>query len=324
MYYCGRNCPKSITQSTQAMTNNKVIIDALKEAIYVISEKGGMNKVKKILEAALASCAEQATPVAPVEFIAEAEEARRDVGNKLYTDGWWINAPAIVRVTIEDILILYDQMLDRLRPSENTVGHVASNSAAQPTIEQLRDELDDKRVLRFSNLTEEIWHLVRKHSAEHLLDKYDIYPKGEAGKLPEQQPADTYIDLSEIDKSEKDKLIRGFGEVTAKEALRLFLSLGLQTHIEVSVVNEPTNELYLLSFRKIDPATGTAQTEVPGEQTSKVKELETKVANLGACLVLCYELINRDLYPELMESIGKYLETYRIPHRPREQKGGQA
>lgn len=65
----------------------------------------------------------------------------------------------------------------------------------QVTIEQLRDELDDKRVLKLTNMQEPMWHLVRKHSAEHLLDKFDIYPKG---SIPASKEQETAIALNEL------------------------------------------------------------------------------------------------------------------------------
>src|SRR5690606_23507107 len=49
---------------------------------------------------------------------------------------------------------------------------------------------------------------------------------------------------------QKDSLIRGFAQLTSQQALQLFMSLGLTTHFECIVVNEPTNEEFILSFKK--------------------------------------------------------------------------
>lgn len=54
-----------------------------------------------------------------------------------------------------------------------------------------------------------------------------------------------------IPKEQKDELVRGFIELTAKHAMQLFVSLGLKTHFESMVINEVTGEKYILSFKKI-------------------------------------------------------------------------
>jgi len=72
-----------------------------------------------------------------------------------------------------------------------------------------------------------------------------------ASLIEKQKPEDELFDMSAIPQEGKDKLIRGFSELTAKHALRLFLSLGLKTHFEVMIVNDSTGEEYVLSFKTL-------------------------------------------------------------------------
>jgi|688.fasta_scaffold63372_8 hypothetical protein len=58
-------------------------------------------------------------------------------------------------------------------------------------------------------------------------------------------------DLSGIDEDKKRELIKGFTEITAKQALELFVSLGLKTHIEAMVINDTTGDEFILSFKKV-------------------------------------------------------------------------
>lgn len=66
------------------------------------------------------------------------------------------------------------EWLDESSPSTANTEEGAEQSI---TIEQLAEELNDKRVPEFSNIQPDIWYLSRKHTAEYLLDKYDIIPK---------------------------------------------------------------------------------------------------------------------------------------------------
>jgi hypothetical protein len=59
-------------------------------------------------------------------------------------------------------------------------------------------------------------------------------------------------DLSDIPIERKNELVKGFTEVTAKEALSLFMALGLKTHIEATVINDATGDLFQLSFKKVN------------------------------------------------------------------------
>lgn len=56
-------------------------------------------------------------------------------------------------------------------------------------------------------------------------------------------------DLSKSSEDEKKKLIEGFTELVSKHALSIFLALGLKNFFECMVINEPTGEEYILSFR---------------------------------------------------------------------------
>lgn len=56
--------------------------------------------------------------------------------------------------------------------------------------------------------------------------------------------------LSELGKTEKDKLILDFIQMTAKNVLSVFVALGLKTHIEATVVNDADGSSYKLSFVK--------------------------------------------------------------------------
>ena len=67
---------------------------------------------------------------------------------------------------------------------------------------------------------------------------------------PENIPVFDSLDLSENDKKNTiDQFIR----LTTKHTLQLFMMLGLKTHIEARVVNEPTKEMFEFSFKKVEP-----------------------------------------------------------------------
>lgn len=68
-----------------------------------------------------------------------------------------------------------------------------------------------------------------------------------------------YIDLSDLSEEDKKKMVTGFAQTVSKETMKLFYSLGLKTHIQCSVVNEPTDELFEFLFRKL-PAPEAGQT----------------------------------------------------------------
>ena len=61
-----------------------------------------------------------------------------------------------------------------------------------------------------------------------------------------------YLPFGNISNEQKDELVKTFVEITAKNALQLFLSLGLKSHFESMVINETTGDEYILSFKKIN------------------------------------------------------------------------
>ena len=66
----------------------------------------------------------------------------------------------------------------------------------------------------------------------------------------EAQDKDVLYDMSAIPAKEKNDLVNGFVELTAKYALKLFTSLGLQTHIKANIVNDANGDKYTFSFIK--------------------------------------------------------------------------
>lgn len=62
----------------------------------------------------------------------------------------------------------------RLERQQNNGKQLVSGSLPQPTIEQIVEDLDDKRICKFSDLPADMYYLSRKHTAEYLLDKYII------------------------------------------------------------------------------------------------------------------------------------------------------
>lgn len=61
----------------------------------------------------------------------------------------------------------------------------------------------------------------------------------------------TYYDLSKVSDDVKKSTIQEFMELTAFHALKLFLSLGLETHMECMVINQVNGEEFILSFKKL-------------------------------------------------------------------------
>ena len=65
-----------------------------------------------------------------------------------------------------------------------------------------------------------------------------------------QQKMEIVPNLSELGKTETDKFIIDFVQMTAKNVLSVFVALGLETHIEATVVNDANGSKYKLSFIK--------------------------------------------------------------------------
>ena len=65
-------------------------------------------------------------------------------------------------------------------------------------------------------------------------------------------PTEKVPNLSNLNETNKDEFITEFIEMTAKNVLSVFVALGLETHIEATVVNDAVDESYRLSFKKIN------------------------------------------------------------------------
>lgn len=59
-----------------------------------------------------------------------------------------------------------------------------------------------------------------------------------------------YPDLSFATPEQKAETINGLVLLTAREVLKMFLAFGLKTHIECTVINDPTKEEFDFIFRK--------------------------------------------------------------------------
>jgi len=57
-------------------------------------------------------------------------------------------------------------------------------------------------------------------------------------------------DLSNLTDEDKGVIIKEFSELVAFQCLDLFNALGLKTHIEANIVNQPDGAKYKLSFTK--------------------------------------------------------------------------
>lgn len=89
-----------------------------------------------------------------------------------------------------------------------------------------------------------------------------------------------YIDLSDLSEEDKKEMVTGFAQTVSKETMKLFYSLGLKTHIQCSVVNEPTDELFEFLFRKL-PAPEAGQ--IAGVQWVKASERLPAPFKVVAC-----------------------------------------
>lgn len=58
-----------------------------------------------------------------------------------------------------------------------------------------------------------------------------------------------YIDLSGVSEKDKEDFLADFNEKIGKEILKVFLSLGLKSHINSTFICN--NETYLFSFTKL-------------------------------------------------------------------------
>jgi len=106
------------------------------------------------------------------------------------------------------------------------------------------------------------------------LEKVEDTPQVTQQDTP--QVGQTVPNLSELGKTEKDKFILDFVQLTAKNVLSVFVALGLKTYIEATVVNDADGNTYKLSFRNI-------QTTIPKMPTEEEigKQAEIYVGSMN-------------------------------------------
>ena len=121
------------------------------------------------------------------------------------------------------------------------------------SIEKLSEEMLDKRILSFSNIDESIYHLSRKHTAEYLLDKYNITVKNLSESTPPTQP----VSAQEIDGWEDDPRTlavyegAGMWEQEYKDCRDILLQLiGLKNEKDTYGKTDHYNELQPLLWEK--------------------------------------------------------------------------
>ena len=90
-----------------------------------------------------------------------------------------------------------------------------------------------------------------------LTTKYECYrtfiTELEAIEKEAKQTEDfTLFDLSGIPAQEKDVLINDFSILTSTNALKVYKSLGLKVGFETKMHNDPTDEDFILSFKKLE------------------------------------------------------------------------
>jgi len=79
------------------------------------------------------------------------------------------------------------------------------------------------------------------------IEDYDI--DSFLATLPEEK--EEICVCSDITDADKEYALKKFGELTAKEALKLFYMLDLKIHFEQMIINETTGDEFVLSFKKI-------------------------------------------------------------------------
>lgn len=100
-------------------------------------------------------------------------------------------------------------------------------------------------------------------------------PEGKEEKLNplwEIWKQDKVPDLTDMTPEQKAGMVTGLIEVMAKETLKVFMALGLKTHIESKVINEPTGEEFQFSFTKLPtpPATVIQHDCYPGKDYQRL------------------------------------------------------
>lgn len=116
----------------------------------------------------------------------------------------------------------------------------------------------DLIISKYKELGEHSKELIKYYESFHTINsmkttklkEYISTLESELSLLQEQEkePIPILTDLSEDDKrSTIDQFVR----MTAKYTLQMFIMLGLKTHIEARIVNEPTKEEFIFSFKKV-------------------------------------------------------------------------
>ena len=68
--------------------------------------------------------------------------------------------------------------------------------------------------------------------------------------LAEDEDSFAIYPFENAPKEEKEKVIKGFIELTAKHSLQIYKSLGLQVGFEGTVIEDTTGEEFIFSFKK--------------------------------------------------------------------------
>lgn len=68
----------------------------------------------------------------------------------------------------------------------------------------------------------------------------------------EPKKLESVPDLSKLGDTETEEFIKEFVEMTAKNVLSVFIALGLETHLEATVINDADGSKFKLSFKKVN------------------------------------------------------------------------
>lgn len=104
------------------------------------------------------------------------------------------------------------------------------------------------------------------------------------------EPGDAYPNLSDIPEEDKAKIINKMVESVAKVALMTFYSMGLKTHIETTLRNDPTNENFVFSLRK----------------SPTYKPLSELHLDREACLKIWEHVVGFDAEPGVIKDAKEY------------------
>lgn len=74
------------------------------------------------------------------DFIDYLRNERNSITKEMLSDEWWLNIPASKRVVFENVLIAYDQMVDRLSKVGVAIANEALNGEGEPWWQELAIE----------------------------------------------------------------------------------------------------------------------------------------------------------------------------------------